>query len=259
MRKEEKNFAHSCLMEGMTSIRAVIEANQKQKRDARPILRIWYDEQKRSKISKELGWLSHRAEELDFDLVPTDAATIDAMSTGNTHGGILAECGERRLPSLSEESIVSDGFYVMIEGIEDPYNFGYALRSLYAFGVDGIILPERNWMTAAGVVARASAGASERFDMMIASSSAEAADLFAQKGFSIVCADEKGQKVLGQCVVEHPVFLIVGGEKRGISASLLARADLTLRIPYGRDFGSALSAASAATVLAYEISKYKKR
>lgn len=49
----------------------------------------------------------------------------------------------------------------MLEGIEDPYNFDYALRSLYAAGADGIILSERNWMTAAGIVCRASAGASE--------------------------------------------------------------------------------------------------
>ncbi len=28
----------------------------------------------------------------------------------------------------------------MLEGIEDPYNFGYAVRSLYAAGADAIVL-----------------------------------------------------------------------------------------------------------------------
>ena len=252
MRKEEKNFAHSCLMEGMTSIRAVIEALQKQKRDARPILRIWYDEQKRSKISKELGWLSHRAEELHFDLVPTDAATVDAMSTGNTHGGILAECGERRLPSLSEESIVSDGFYVMIEGIEDPYNFGYAIRSLYAAGVDGILLTERNWMSAAGVVCRASAGASELMNIYT-SDALKAAEIFKNSGYKIVCADLRTSDTLGKTELKLPIFLIVGGEKRGISKELLDRSDIIVKIPYARKFNASLSAASATTIIGYEI------
>ena len=47
--------------------------------------------------------------------------------------------------------------------------------------------------------------------------------------------------------------MIVGGEKRGIRASVLKQADAIVRIDYGRDFPAALSAASAATIIAYEV------
>ncbi|MBO7171097.1 MAG: RNA methyltransferase, partial [Clostridia bacterium] len=142
-------------------------------------------------------------------------------------------------------------------GIEDPYNFGYALRSLYALGVDGIILPERNWMTAAGVVARASAGASERF-ALYTSPAEEAAKTFKKAGYTVLCADVDTNDTLEKTSLSYPIFLIVGGEKRGISSALKKQADLTVKISYGRPFDCALSAASAATILAYEIAKQNR-
>ena len=53
--------------------------------------------------------------------------------------------------------------------------------------------------------------------------------------------------------MRKPLFLIVGGEKRGISAAALAEADTIVRIDYGRAFGGSLSAASAAAMLGYEV------
>lgn len=133
----------------------------------------------------------------------------------------------------------------MLEGIEDPYNFGYALRSLYAAGADGVILGERNWMTAAGVVCRASAGASERLSLFISKNNA--AMLMKSRGYKIVCADLRDSVSLYDADLKYPVFLIIGGEKRGISKGLLCQADIRVRIDYGREFAASLSAASAAT------------
>ena len=53
--------------------------------------------------------------------------------------------------------------------------------------------------------------------------------------------------------LQKPILLVVGGEKRGISSEMLAEADQIVRIDYGRDFRGSLSAASAATVMAFEI------
>ena len=53
--------------------------------------------------------------------------------------------------------------------------------------------------------------------------------------------------------LKKPLLLIVGGEKRGITRELLDRCDQIVRLDYGRDFDAALSAASAATVLAFEV------
>ena len=148
--------------------------------------------------------------------------------------------------------ICGNGFYVMIEGIEDPYNFGYSLRSLYAMGCSGVILTERNWMGAAGVVARSSAGASELFKIY-RSDPEDCIDVFKKRGYKVVLAHEDTDLLLGECEMKLPLLLIVGGEKRGISASIVKKADMLVRINYGREFKASLSAASATTMFSYEI------
>ena len=107
-------------------------------------------------------------------------------------------------------------------------------------------------MSAAGVVARASAGASELFPMYI-SEPVEAMRLFKEKGYSVYCADTQNSVSIYETEVKKPLFVIVGGEKRGNSKAVLDFADKIVHIDYGRDFPAALSAASASTVIAFEI------
>ena len=254
MKKEAERIQDSVFFEGMTSIRAVLAAKMEEKpHNDRPILRIYFAREAEHRLSRELAWLSHRAKDFSFPIIPVESAEIEKMATGNTHGGIIAECGGRTIPLLNAEARVPhNGFFVMIEGIEDPYNFGYAIRSLYAAGVDGIVLSERNWMSAAGVVARSSAGASERIPLYTATAT-EAAAVFKKNGYRVVCADVRTDVLLPEADLKKPIFLIIGGEKRGISRALLDCCDYAVKIPYGRDFAAALSAASAATILAYEV------
>lgn len=254
MLKEETKFIDSCVFEGMTSIRAIIQGIDAGIND-RKIEKIIFDLKKLKKISKEIGYLKAVSSKYGFELEGSNSETIDSYALGNSHGGIIALCKERTIAPLSSLSSAAEkGFYVMIQGIEDPYNFGYALRSLYACGCSGIILPERNWMSAAGVVARSSAGASELFPIYSAEA-IQAADFFKTQGYTIVCADEKTENVLGKCPLSLPLLLIVGGEKRGISSELMNLADIIVKIPYARHFPASLSAASATTILAYEIAR----
>ena len=111
---------------------------------------------------------------------------------------------------------------------------------------------ERNWMQAAGVVARASAGASEALPVF-SGSVLESVKLCRSLGYKIVCAGIRDATGLYDADLKKPLLLIVGGEKRGISAEVMALADQTVRIDYGRQFRGSLSAAGAATVLGFEI------
>lgn len=252
MIKEEIKFQDSCIFEGMTSIRALINAYDDTFNDRR-IKKIYYDKNRINKISKEIGYFKAVCEKYGFELIESDTNEIENLTLGTSHGGIVAITSDRSIPPLeSIKDIKSCGFYCMIQGIEDPYNFGYSLRSLYACGCDGIILPERNWMSAAGVVARSSAGASERFPIFRAEA-AYALDFFKSHGYTVVCADENTENVLGKCQLKKPILLIVGGEKRGISHAVIDKADMLVKIDYAREFKASLSAASATTMFAYEI------
>ena len=254
MQKEDLKFIDSTVFEGMTSIRAILRGIDAGVNDRR-IKHILFDKDKMKKISKDIGYLKAVSKQYGFEVIESNNVELEKITLGSSHGGIVAITEGRVLPLLANSSdILPCGFYVMIEGIEDPYNFGYSLRSLYAMGCSGIILSERNWMSAAGVVARSSAGASEMFKIY-RSTPLECIEIFKDKGYKVVCADENTENILGQCELKLPMLLIVGGEKRGISRSVIDSADMLVKIGYARDFRASLSAASATTMFCYEISR----
>ena len=253
MIKENERFKDSCVFEGMTSIRAILKGID-EGTNSRKLITVYVDKNKIRKNAKTIGYLKAVSDKYGFSVEEATSECIEELAIGSSHGGIIAVATDRDFPSLSEDTSLSEnGFYAMIEGIEDPYNFGYAIRSLYACGCDGIVLPERNWMSAAGVVCRSSAGASEMLDVYKADDALKAVLEFKRRGYNAVCADENTDNVLGKCELKKPLLLIIGGEKRGISEKILESADIKVRIEYAREFRASLSAASAATMFAYEI------
>jgi len=254
MEKEQNKFIASNLFEGMTSISAVINSSPE---NDRKIEKIMIDQSKRKSKAAEIAFLIAKSKELHFEIEYVSSEAIDKLTVGNTHGGFLAFCTDRKISPLSLDKISPKSFYVYLEGIEDPYNFGYTLRSLYAAGVSGVVMPERNWMNAAGVVARSSAGTSELMPLYSADGDV-AIDLFKQRGYQVLCAGIRDSVSVFDSTFLYPVLLVIGGEKRGISRNLLEKADQIVRIDYGRSFRGSLSAASAATVMAFEIFRQNK-
>ncbi len=251
MKEETSRFVPSSVFEGMTSIRAVINSAKAGISDRR-IVKVLIDRDRADSKKNDVSFLRAVSSELSFEIELTDASEIDSMTVGNSHAGIIALCTDRTIPNLTDDRIVENGFYVMIEGIEDPYNFGYALRSIYAAGADGVILTPRNWMSAAGVVCRSSAGASELIPLYISSPS-DAVDMFRGIGYKTVAAAIRDSVSAYDADLRKPLFLVVGGEKRGISRAVLDKCDSIVRLEYGREFRASLSAASAASILAYEV------
>ena len=251
MKKEENRFIDSTVMEGMISFRAVIDGI-KSGINNRKILKVLLDKAKKKNLASHLRYIRAMSSEYQFEIEETDTETINSIAIGNSHGGLLTLCTDRSLPHINEITL-QNGFFVMLDGIEDPYNFGYALRSLYAAGVDGIVLPKRNWMTAAGVVSRSSAGASEVLPMYVSNSEEDVITTFHQKGYRIVSADLENSEPMKKANLSRPILLAVGGEKRGLSKELLKASDAIVRIDYGRPFRESLSAASAAAILGFAV------
>ncbi len=176
------------------------------------------------------------------------------ITSGDTAGGIAAEVGERQF--YRPERLLSNkkGYILVLDGIEDPYNFGYVLRTLYAAGADGVILPERNFFVSSDIVIRSSAGASEYLDIAAVSDLGEAVSLAASAGYTVVATAKSNNSVsVYEATLSRPLCLILGGEKRGISKSVLEKADITLSIPYPRNCRYSLSASSAANIIAFQI------
>ena len=259
MIKEVEKFGNSEIFEGMPSISALIKAQEAQESyNDRRILHVMIDKEKKKSKAREIAFLQLKSKTLGYSIAFTDAAEIDSITVGSSHGGIVALCSPRTLPCLTTDVILPGGVYYYLEGVEDPYNFGYAVRSLYASGADGLVLPPRNWMGAAGVVARSSAGTSELCNLFV-SEVTEAISLFKQRGYRIACAGIRNSVSLFETDLQKPLLVILGGEKRGISNAALSCADTVVRIDYGTNFRGSLSTAAAAAVFGFEILRQNQK
>ena len=237
------------VLEGFIAVRATLEAN------SREVYSILIRNDKRDGDTLHLTRLADK-HDIPIERVPTDV--IAQYAGGATHGGIIARVGERRFVSLDA---LIDGvdvpFVVMLDGVEDPFNFGQAVRAFYAAGAHGLVVRERNWMSAAGVVARSSAGATERIPTAVAESAEQAAAFFRGRGLRIAVADSQRAVSIYEADLAEPLFLLVGGEKRGVTRSFADKADLRLKIPYGRAFDYDLGTTGASAALAFEIMRQR--
>ncbi|HLU10812.1 MAG TPA: RNA methyltransferase [Oceanobacillus sp.] len=238
------------VLEGLISVEAALRAQSRDihaiyiRRDLREpnVLRL-------AKLAAEAGVTAERV----------TADVIESHVEGKTHGGIIALVGGRRFVNL--EALIEGKdcpFVVMLDGVEDPYNFGQAVRAFYAAGADGLVVRPRNWMSAAGVVARSSAGASELIPTAVAETTQEAADFYRQHGLIVAVTDRDRAVSLYEADLTTPLFLVIGGEKRGVTRSFADAADVRLKIPYGREFRQSLGTTPAAAILAFEVMRQRK-
>ncbi|MBR2479555.1 MAG: RNA methyltransferase [Clostridia bacterium] len=246
------------VFEGMTSISALIRAFEASPRTARRIVAVYYSKELPRDKFRQLGFLKAKSIELGFELAACDASDIDSLTSGKTHGGIIAVCSDRQFPAVSTNVLKKNGIYFMLDGIEDPYNFGYTLRSLYAAGVDGVVLGVRNWMSAAGTVARSSAGCSELIDIFV-DTPENAVRIFKASGFKVFSANIRDSVSLYDTDLRSPALFVIGGEKRGISRCVLDETDVNIRIEYGREFSGSLPTAQAAAIIAFEAARANGR
>ena len=213
----------------------------------------------RKRDDRGTEWLKRAARERGVRVRMLDRAELDGLADGSSHGGVLARVGPPGYCAL-EELLPESGspFVVMLDGIEDPYNYAFAVRTLWAAGADGLVVRPRDWSNAAALVARSSAGASELIPTAVADTPDDAADLFRSRGLAVaVTAKEKESRSLYETDLTVPLFLLIGGERRGVRRSFLDKADLLLSIPYGRDFRQSLGAASAAGIIGFKVMRQR--
>ena len=202
------------------------------------------------------------ANERGIALLESPRGELDRMTDGAVHQGVAA-----RIPPYAyadPEDLMYDAldkseqpFVVALDGVTDPRNLGAVIRSSAAFGVDGVIVPERR---AAGMTASAwktSAGAASRVPVARATNLTRTINAYKEAGFVVAGLDADGDVDLHNLdteMVSGPFFLIVGGEATGMSRLVRDNCDVVISIPM-YDETESLNAGVAAGIALYEIAK----
>ena len=236
------------LLEGNVSVKAAILGNH------RKVEKLYYDKHKND---KDLNFILHRAKEKGIPCMPLEREEINAMATGRTHGGLVAEASPRVYQELSECMHGKTPFLVLLEGVEDPFNLGYIIRTLYSAGCDGLILPRHDWASAESTIAKSSAGAFEYLNIVMSDDLPRLVKDIKKQGIKTYAAMRKDAITYLEADYRKPSLIAIGGEMRGLSSAVRNEIEQNIYIPYANDFRNALNAASAAAVLSFEV--YRQR
>jgi 23S rRNA (guanosine2251-2'-O)-methyltransferase len=158
------------------------------------------------------------------------------------------------------EDVIHSGttpLFVALDGVTDPRNLGAIIRSVAAFGGQGVIVPQRR---SAGVTAAAwktSAGAAARIPVAMAANLNSTLKSFKERGVFVLGLDGGGDTALPDlALAAEPVVLVVGSEGKGLSRLVTENCDAVVSIPITSSTES-LNAGIAASVALYEISKLR--
>ena len=191
--------------------------------------------------------------------VPVQRVPIEKINriTRKNHQGVLAFLSsvtyhkiENVAPMLYEEGY--NPFVVILDGVTDVRNFGAIARTCDCAGVNTIIIPEKNSVTANADAVKTSAGALNYIPVCRERSLVTAVKFLKESGYKVVGASEKSAVNYTKVDYTGPVALILGAEDKGISNDLLKLCDEFVSIP---EFGhiNSLNVSVAGGIMMYEV------
>ncbi len=148
---------------------------------------------------------------------------------------------------------------VALDGITDPRNLGAIIRSVAAFGGQGVIVPQRRSVGLTASAWKTSAGAAARTPVAMAANLNQTIKDYKQRGVFVLGLDGGGDVSLPALqLAKEPVLIVVGSEGKGLSRLVTENCDAVVSIPINAGTES-LNAGIAASVTLYQISTLRAR
>lgn len=224
-------------------------------RASRPIVkRIFIEENAKKPALRQIQSL---AEEKGIPIQKVPKAVLSRMSKDEHHQGVLGELRDPLYASWDDliRTIRTKGKWarlLILDGLEDPQNFGSLIRTAEACGVAGIIIPKDRAVGLTPGALKASAGAFAHLPIVQVTNLANSLEDLKREGFWILGADARGEKSIYTMRWDMNVGVVIGGEGKGIRPRVLSKCDFVVSIPMVGKVSS-LNAAIAGAIILFEI------
>ncbi len=158
------------------------------------------------------------------------------------------------LPELLEIAQAKNepSFILILDGIEDPHNFGAILRVAEGAGVHGVIIRKARQVPVTQTVINVSTGAAEHVPVALVPNIAEAIRRLQDDNIAVFGVEIDGQRYYNEVDFKAPVALVIGSEGKGLSHLVKQRCNETIRIPMRGKMNS-LNASVATGIVLYEV------
>lgn len=188
------------------------------------------------------------------------AREILDKKTKNRHQGFICEVTDFNYGQIEDifkkaENNKKDPFIVILDGIEDPHNFGAIIRTCECAGVDGIIIPQHRACAVTDTVVKTSAGATSNMIICRVGNLNNTIDILKKQNIWVYGL-ETGGKLMTTVNLTGPIAIVVGSEGKGISRLTHEKCDEIVSIKLNGQINS-LNASVATGIILYEVIRQK--
>lgn len=211
------------------------------------VRKIYLTEARIAEFKPVLAWCVKQR--IGYRVVEND--DLDRLTESQHHEGVCFEV--RRTPLLSLRELLhgipreQPALLIWLDGVGNPHNVGALLRSAANFGARGAILPAVA-PALSGAALRVAEGGTEAVPLAQAAAGENVFESLHDAGFAVAATVPRDGWDLYKHKLPARLALILGAEGEGMSARLIADADLRLTIP-GTGAVESLNVSASAAVL----------
>ncbi len=194
-------------------------------------------------------------------VVLTAAETLEQMVKGHVHQNIIAIIKE--IPYGTTEEILSrwkkegtKALLLILDGIQDPQNFGSLIRTALGCGAHGIIIPKDRAVGITPGVIKASAGAAVHLPIARVVNIAATIDALKEEGIWVYGAAGEVKERIYDLDLDIDLAVVIGAESKGIRPLVKKKCDRLFSIPMKGPLSSFNASVSCGMVL-YEVMRQR--
>ena len=203
-------------------------------------------------LNKDLaGLVATLCKKRNITLKRLPRAEFKKFEGEENYQGIIAEVEDFKYCEIQDLLNQKNKFILILDGIEDPHNFGAIIRVAECAGVTGIVIPKNRSVSVNATVAKVSAGALSYVKIAQVTNIHDAIDKIKDSGTFVYAADMDGDTMY-TTNLEGNIAIVIGGEGKGVSTLTRKKADGIISIPmFGRV--NSLNASVSAGIVLYEV------
>jgi len=203
----------------------------------------------------------HLASQRQIPLIYTQRETLERIARGGLHQNIVAITKDVSYVDLEEilsrcKEERTNALFLVLDGIQDPQNFGSLIRTALGCGAHAIIIPKDRAVGITPTVIKASAGAAAHLPIAKVTNLSRTIEALQKAGIWVYGASGEARKKLYELDLRTDVAIVIGAEGKGIRPLVKNKCDCLFSIPMKGPLTSFNASVSGGMIL-YEVMRQR--
>ena len=191
----------------------------------------------------------------------TAAESLERMTRGGVHQNVVGLLKETPYATVAEilsnwKKSNAKALLLILDGIQDPQNFGALIRTALGCGSHGIIIPKDRSVGITPVAVKASAGAVAHLPIARVVNIAATLEALKREGIWVYGASGEAKDLIYQLDLDMDLAIVVGAEGKGIRPLVKKKCDRLFAIPMKGPVSSFNASVSGGMIL-YEVMRQR--